>query len=92
MIGDGTVDSTASAVPDGVAELSSQNASMYIDSMQPSAGTPGAICISSSFSSPNTLGQPSYDALTSSEESSMEQPLLNTDSVSVRVAAKGANS
>ncbi|KAG2158444.1 uncharacterized protein EDB93DRAFT_1238188 [Suillus bovinus] len=76
MIIDGTVDSTASAAPDGVAQLSSQNASMYIDSMQPSAGTPGAASISSSISSSNTLGQSSYDALPSSPESSTEQPLL----------------
>lgn len=88
MIDDGTIDSTASAVPDGVAELSSQNASMYIDSMQPSVGTPGA----ASISSPNTLGQSHHDALPSSPESSMEQPLLNTDSVSVRTIAKAANS
>ncbi|KAG2116670.1 uncharacterized protein F5147DRAFT_673889 [Suillus discolor] len=91
MINDGTVDSTASAVPDGVAKLSSQNASMYIDSMQPSAGTPGATSISTSISSLNTLGQPSYDALPSSPESSMEQPLLKTDSVG-RAAVKAANS
>lgn len=86
MIDDGTVDSTASAVPDGVAKLSSQNASMYIDSMQPSAGTPGATSISTSISSPNTLGQPYYDVLPSSPESSTEQPLLNTDLDSVRTA------
>ncbi|KAG2147146.1 hypothetical protein BD769DRAFT_1382246 [Suillus cothurnatus] len=92
MIGDGIVDSTASAVSDGVAELSSQNASMYIDSIQSSAGTPGAASITSSTSSPNTLGQSLYDALPSSPESSMEQPLLNTDSIFARAAAKTANS
>jgi hypothetical protein len=88
VIDGGNVDSTASAAPDGVAKLSSQNASMYIDSMQPSAGTPGATSISTSISSPNILGQAYYEALPSSPESSMEQPLLNTDTDSDR----GANS
>ncbi|KAG1832241.1 hypothetical protein EV424DRAFT_1469843 [Suillus variegatus] len=81
-----------SAVPDGVAKLSSQNASMYIDSMQPSAGTPGATSVSTSISSLNTLGQPSYDVLPSSPESSMEQPLLKTDSVGRAAAVKAADS
>ncbi|KAG2157423.1 hypothetical protein DEU56DRAFT_764563 [Suillus clintonianus] len=92
MVGDGIIDSTASAVPNGVVKLSSQNASMYIDNMKPSTGTPGAASISSSISSPNTPGQSSYDALPSSPESLMEEPLLNTDLVSVTAAAKPAGS
>lgn len=91
MVGDGTVDSTASTVPNGAVKPSSQNTSMPNDNVKPSAGTPGAASMSSIFN-PNASEQSSYDALPSSPESSMEEPLLNTDLVSVRAAAETANS
>ncbi|KAG0705042.1 hypothetical protein DFH29DRAFT_908537 [Suillus ampliporus] len=91
MVGDGTVDSTASTVPNGAVKPSSQNTSMPNDNVKPCAGTPSAASMSSIFN-PNASEQSSYDALPSSPESSMEEPLLNTDLVSVRAAAETANS
>jgi len=91
MVGD-AADSPASTLPNGVVKRSSQNASTPIDHMKlspESAGTPGAASLSSSIFSNNTPGQPSYEALPSSpEESSTEEPLLDTDLPSVRVATE----
>jgi hypothetical protein len=88
MVGD-AADSLASAVPNGVVKGSSRNASPPIDNMKLSpepAGTPGAASLSSSIFSSNTPGQSFYEALPSSSESSMEEPLLNTDMLSVKAA------
>jgi len=90
MVGD-VADSSAATVPNGLVKLSRQNASTPIDNMKlspESTGTPGAASLSSSIFSNNIPGQPSYETLPSSPESSMEEePLLNTDLPSVRAAA-----
>jgi hypothetical protein len=90
MIGD-AADSPASTLPNGVVKRSSHNASTPIDHMKLSpepTGTPGVASLSSSIFSNNTPEQPSYEALPSSPESSMEEPLLDTDLLSVRVATE----
>lgn len=72
-------DSSASTVPNGVVELSSQNASTLIDNIKLSpepTGTPGAASLSSSIFSNNTPGQSLYETLPSSPESSMEEESL----------------
>jgi hypothetical protein len=90
MVGD-AADSPASTLPNGVVKRSSHNASTPIDHMKLSpepTGTPGVASLSSSIFSNNTPEQPSYEALPSSPESSMEEPLLDTDLLSVRVATE----
>lgn len=90
MVGD-AADSPTLTLPNGVVKRSSQNASTPIDPMRlspESTGTPGAASLSSSIFSNNTPGQPSYETLPSSPESSMEEPLMDTDLLSVRVAAE----
>jgi len=72
-------DSSASTVPNGIVELSSQNASTPIDNIKLSpepTGTPGAASLSSSIFSNNTPGQSLYETLPSSPESSMEEESL----------------
>ena len=81
MVGD-AADPSASSASNGVVKFSSQKASTPINNMKhtpESTGTPGAASLSSSIFSNNTPGQPSYAVLPSSPESSMEEPLLNTD-------------